>query len=539
MSCVRSSRGCLSACCLVTSHITSGPIVPNIDMSIDSKLSRSCKAVFHKRTLGPCLRWIDDYLIPWLCIAFGCDDSSQDDFIYPWRTRLIRHFHRCFFGLRVSELFEIIVEFPYSRCALLDLLESLKVTDRSELLVSSLSKSIGKRLLQPGATTATIVDFYIALQKSVLLLDPVGAMTQTLGDPIKQYLRQRSDTVKCIISKLIDSPGSEGGQHDDGNNDLAVESEEGPLPESIVRNLLSIYDTYDVFVKEFQSSLASRLCRLPNYDTVLEMAQVEHLKTRIDESNLQNCEVMLRDIFDSKRIDSLIHETGFFKQVPLHSRILSRQYWPPLEQEMFKLPDAVQSQMEEYQKMYGDIKQGRALKWIPSAGTVSLTLDLKDRRLTLDVTPFQASIISCFENQAEWTLAKLAAHLETSDSTLKKRMAYWIKMNVISEPADGVYRLIEELDPLAHDAEVKSAFVPANDAHGRPAQRTTAEPEEMWAFHIQTIMGLFPALTAEELLQKMQMMSFNGNVDNVKALLQVLVVDGKVKACGQTYSLKQ
>jgi hypothetical protein len=71
--------------------------------------------------------------------------------------------------------------------------------------------------------------------------------------------------------------------------------------------LLNIYDTKEVFVKELQTILAERLLASKDYDVERETRNIEMIKTRFGEANIQSCDVMLKDIIESKRVDRLIH----------------------------------------------------------------------------------------------------------------------------------------------------------------------------------------------------------------------------------------
>ena len=71
--------------------------------------------------------------------------------------------------------------------------------------------------------------------------------------------------------------------------------------------LLNIYDTKEVFVKELQVILAERLLSSKEYDVERETRNIELIKVRFGEANIQSCDVMLKDIIESKRVDRLIH----------------------------------------------------------------------------------------------------------------------------------------------------------------------------------------------------------------------------------------
>ena len=75
-------------------------------------------------------------------------------------------------------------------------------------------------------------------------------------------------------------------------------------------------------------------------------------------------QVMLKDIGDSKRINSLLHSEcvplrdGDF---PVNAVILSAQFWPQLKEENLSLPEEVAKGMEVYTKAYESMKGNRTL----------------------------------------------------------------------------------------------------------------------------------------------------------------------------------
>lgn len=83
--------------------------------------------------------------------------------------------------------------------------------------------------------------------------------------------------------------------------------------------LLNIYDTKEVFVKELQTILAERLLASKDYDVERETRNIEMIKTRFGEANIQSCDVMLKDIIESKRVDRLIHNRAENVKPSFHS----------------------------------------------------------------------------------------------------------------------------------------------------------------------------------------------------------------------------
>lgn len=97
-------------------------------------------------------------------------------------------------------------------------------------------------------------------------------------------------------------------------------------PSDVISTIVSIYDSKDLFVRELQVLLAQRLLAITdgNFDREVrdffsrlsgdprpsadvfggsQRRNIEILKIRFGEAALQVCEVMLRDMTDSKRID--------------------------------------------------------------------------------------------------------------------------------------------------------------------------------------------------------------------------------------------
>lgn len=70
-----------------------------------------------------------------------------------------------------------------------------------------------KRLLHPGVNTRDILTGYVAAIKTIRHLDNTGVLLETITEPVKQYMRSRQDTVRCVASALTD----------DGPTDLAEE----------------------------------------------------------------------------------------------------------------------------------------------------------------------------------------------------------------------------------------------------------------------------------------------------------------------------
>lgn len=178
------------------------------------------------------------------------------------------------------------------------------------------------------------------------VLDPTGTMLEVVCTPVRQYLQGRPDTVRCIVSSLtndskselylelaegkpleLDEEGSEAGYNsgdewfpDPVDAIPSSTSKGGRRGGDITSMLVNIYGSRDLFVDEYQTLLAERLLASMDFDTNTEVGQFQYshssctlqvrnlelLKLRFGEEHMHQCEVMLKDIADSKRISTNI-----------------------------------------------------------------------------------------------------------------------------------------------------------------------------------------------------------------------------------------
>jgi hypothetical protein len=61
-----------------------------------------------------------------------------------------------------------------------------------------------KRLLHPGAETKDVITQYISTIRCLRILDPPGVLLHKVAEPIRQHLKSRSDTVKCVVATLVE-----------------------------------------------------------------------------------------------------------------------------------------------------------------------------------------------------------------------------------------------------------------------------------------------------------------------------------------------
>lgn len=441
--------------------------------------------------------------------------------------------------LCISELFDLVVAFPEST----ERLESLKSclsSDTRASLVHAFSAQCQRRLLHPGASTSTVIDFYISTIRAMLLLDPHGVLLDRVAKPIRRYLRDRSDTIRTIMTSLLGGTREQGDQdmQDDDDDwhpdpiDAAPDYMKGRASD-IVLSLTSIYENKEVFVKELQQLLASRLLATTSYDTTHEAHDLEMLKSRFGD-DMAVCDVMLRDISDSKRIDSSV-------DLDVHLHILSRLYWPNLpKRDDLILPQALLDKFKQYSDRFGELKEERHLKMVPSLGHVRIRLELQDRELDVIVSPAHATVIHLFDEHDAITIADAASAIGKNVAETRRLLQFWQRQGVLRESED-VYYVIEDAAAAAPALDAVPGGAPVPAALPIEAE-VEVEAEDEMEVYWQFVVGMLTnvgAMPCERISSMLGMFapSYGKSVDELRDYLSRKVRAGALDFKAGNYSL--
>lgn len=501
-------------------------------------------------------------------------------------------------ALRTDELFNVIVEWESGSQGAIEDLKCYVTTPSSRAyLTTTFSSIVSYRLLQPGASTTEILQVYISIIRAFTLLDPKGVLLDRVARPIRRYLRERDDTVTIVVGGLLADAEDEAGagdvllelaaemnkttpqnsedKADDGDIDyddmkwMPDPVDAGPEYKKsknldVIGSLISLFESKDVFVKEFQKILGERLLK-KEYEFDREIRVLELLKLRFDEAALQACEVMLRDILDSRRVDTFIHKDKGLnlndEYAPeLHTRILSHLFWPSLHSESFFIPPEVASLQSRYSTGFENLKHTRKLTWLHALGQVTVALDLEDRTVTEDVQTWQASVIYAFQPSPSddpstpitRTFDDLAATLQMTDPLLHNALTFWIgklvlKQTSASPPAYTVLETLSDED-AAHPGTTSAAIAAAAEsatAAAAPAVLSEHEvAQEKMEVYWQYVVGMLTNMGPMPLQQVVMMLKFTvpggfpfGN-EELKEYLEEEVRGGKLDFAGGFYKIK-
>lgn len=318
------------------------------------------------------------------------------------------------------------LEYPESSPALEDLRITISSTDLRPVLTQKLQKAMETRLLHPGVSTQDILTAYIATIRSMRILDPSGLLLETITQPVHQYLRRREDTVRCVVASLteegpndladelvrneaiqIDVNTASDEDADNWANWMPDPVDADPLKSfgqkrtsDIISMLVSVYGSKELFINEYRTLLADRLLSQFSCDTEKEIRYLELLKLRFGDLHLHNCEVVLKDVQNSKRINQHIkQDSDYVENIPLSSMIVSAQFWPAFKEEKLELHPTITEQMQQYTKAFEMLKGSRTLYWKNHLGMIDLEIELENRIINLSVNPVQATIIMHFQDK--------------------------------------------------------------------------------------------------------------------------------------------
>ncbi|KAG7451564.1 uncharacterized protein BT62DRAFT_883756 [Guyanagaster necrorhizus] len=500
---------------------------------IETYVLSTCTGKWEAAMLPELRNWMSHKIVPWMLMMYARGAATNDDAVAMLASvgsRFDFHMTKTLCDLRTREIFDIIIDFPESAPALEDLKECLQRVDQRAALVKSLRKANHKRLLHPGADTKLILSQYVATIKCMRIIDPPGVLLFKVADPIRRYLRDRPDTIRSIVANLVGDEDTGDSLVDDNEppqplHQIEIEDYSDPNwePEPIdagpnfrankhtdvLGTLVSIYDSNDLFIKELQILLAQRLLAITDGNTEKverERRNIEILKIRFGESALQVCEVMLKDMTDSKRIDG--HVQSQMASI-VHPTIISKHFWPMLGSDEIIMPGQFQTFQEQYAKEFSTFKPDKRLRWLPHLGAVHLELLLEDRTLEVDVPPLEAAFIELFSEKNVWSIDELMTRVgPISKGAALKALLTWVDKGVLKEEGDGSFKLLEvaetvkPVDPAPIVEEQKPTVFPAQ-------QHQAEQMRVYWKF----IEGMLTNLTALPLERIQAMLHFAPGYD--------------------------
>lgn len=553
-----------------------------IQERIDAKIGETKEnfSVSHMESLE---RWLNTVVLQWLTriynrgsLSIGTSDEKIQEAIRNFQTKLSFYLYENYANMIIDQFFGIIIDFPMSQAAIDDLKLCFEKIDLKSHLVKTMKYTLENKLLHPGVDTPDILTGYVTAIKALRHLDHTGVLLQTITEPVKEYLRSRPDTVRCVVTGLTEEGCSdlseelaksehvkakenghekleltdwENWNPDPVNADVVVAKDaRSGRPSDIISMVVDIYGSKELFVNEYRNLLAERLLSQLDANPEKEIRNLELLKLRFGDTMLHSCEVMLKDMNDSKRINTYIlsEESGFVQERPfdLSALVVSSQFWPTFKKETMELPPAIKEMFDQYTKAFESFKDNRTLHWTPLNGKVVIELELDGKTTEMQVTPAQATIAIHFSEQNEWDLDRLGQKMNMPPSILRKRLVFWQSQGLIRESRENYFVLndrhnkteaAEELQTqppeMCEDEETESAMESASD-------QREEELQVFWSY-IEAMLTNLDSLPLERIHQMLKMFASQVEFtpEELKNILQRKVREHKLVYVSGVYQL--
>lgn len=497
--------------------------------------------------------------------------------------------------LRIHELFDIALNWPESKGGLEDLRLAVTTPQRRLQLTDAFSLALQKRLLHPGRSTLDILQTYISMIRTFHALDHSKVLLDRVVHALQLYLCQRDDAIRIVVIGLLANPNStetDGGKSklvelalllnaasqqqrretDDEDldwNDMtwvpdpvdAGVNYKRPKNEDVIGTLINALGSQDIFIKEFQHIIAERL--LSNQATFLQETKVLGLlKKRFGENALQNCDVMMKDIQDSKRVDARLNKTLRrnsdleTENVTYHSKILSRLFWPSLPKDPFTVPPPVAEIQSRYEQGFEELKSSRKLTWLDHLGSATVKLDLEDRSIELECKTYEAAVIYTFQEEGgsgdsgpqQRTFNEIWEKLMIDEDLLGLALRFWVSKRVLRDAGNQTYVVLERLDDSAAAQTEDTSNAQSTEDGGQPSPRKPKNVDSMenerrtvyWQFIVGMLTNSAPAMPLGQILMMMKMLIADGcpwSNEELQEFLGEKVADNELELVGGKYRL--
>ncbi|KAI1752509.1 Cullin family protein [Xylaria castorea] len=492
--------------------------------------------------------------------------------------------------LRINELFDIVVNWPNSEGGIEDLRFAVTTPQRRLQLTDAFSAALQNRLLHPGRSTLEILRTYIAMIRTFHKLDHSRVLLDRVAYSLQLYLCTREDTVRIIVSGLLSTPKEVDSEvrktklvelvallYDPNQYRSERQDEEWddltwvPPPvdagsnykrrksEDVIGTLTSALGSPEVFIKEFQNIIGERLLsEQPSFKQ--EIGVLDLLKKRFGESSLQACDVMIKDIQDSRRLNGAIHR-GVLNQLEqlsqiqnIHAKILSRLYWPEVGEENFDLPSTVATIQKTYESIFEHLKPTRKLKWLNHLGQATVELEFEDRTIVEEVRTYEAAVINAFseENASSWTFDELWMKMQIDEDLLTAALQFWEKKQVLRKQHDGRYVVIEQLSDVTESPSAGRSDLaappsaPANAIQMTPRKTKPGMSEKekekrtvYWQFIVGMLTNSSPAMPLNNIAMMMKFIpdGFPWSNEELQEFLAEKIGEGELEVVGGKYKL--
>lgn len=276
---------------------------------------------------------------------------------------------------------------------------------------------------------------------------------------------------------------------------------------------------------------------------------------------------MLKDILDSVRVDQVIRKSQRFDsptaasdstEPVLHAKILSRLFWPQLQDTTYLIPPSIATIQSRYSTGFESLKSSRKLTWLPALGQTTVELELQDRTIVEEVLPWQATVIYAFNNDSDTdpdteitkSVQDLIDTLQMDRTLVLSALKFWTHKLVLHEtaPGSGIYAVLETLDPsdrARSDAQATAAGASAEDVPDAAVKDkgiTGDHDAVYWQFIHSMLTNSSSQMALGQISMMLKMLIAEGfpySNEELQEWLGRKVEEGKVECSAGKYRLKK
>jgi len=172
----------------------------------------------------------------------------------------------------------------------------------------------------------------------------------------------------------------------------------------IISTLVNIFGDPLKFIEQYRRMLSERCVLDFDFKLENEIKNLEMLKIRFGEIFLHNCDVIIKDLKDSIKINDYIKSEDK-NNMEFNCLIISKNCWPFKIDDINKNPfnegadNMLTRQLAKFSNKYTKIKNSRALEFYTNMGYVDLTLSFENGTFNFKVSQLAALIIDLFDDQ--------------------------------------------------------------------------------------------------------------------------------------------
>ena len=412
--------------------------------------------------------------------------NNADKEIY--KSKFINYIKKHFIDIKINKFFEIISNYPDSNQTIYDIKYCFSNFNKDKF-INTIKNQLENRLLTPGISTRLIIEIFIRIIKIMKTIESSGYLLEKISKPIKEYLRNRKDTMQWIVTTILseddnnliedmskayvrniqsldydymssdDEPenwepirnikeiNNTNNNNNINNNNI---SETKKNKSDIISTLVNVFGSPEKFMEQYKRMLSERKVTNNKFSIENEIKNLELLKIKFGENLLNSCDVIIKDIKESKKLNS-----NELKNNLIDCLIINKNYWPFLSNNKFEInninPD-LDINNTKFKKFLNDFKDSiasfkqkftqknfsRNLNFYSNVGYVNLTLFFKNGEFNFIVTPLSAMIIKMFDEENKnffklFNIDYIANVLQADIEDVKKSINFWVIKGVLNE----------------------------------------------------------------------------------------------------------